>query len=204
MIRRPTLLFAPGAGAGCDSPWMKGWTERLGTLGRVQPFDYTYRLKGRKAPDRLPKLISRHREAFEALEADPDQPVILVGKSMGSRVGCHLTQEEGMAGRVAALVCFGYPLKAAGRSGKIRDEVLIGLDRDTPILFVQGTRDPMGPLDLLEDVRARMQAPTRVHIVEGGNHSLLCGKRHLASHGISQADVDAQVLSAVERFIQTL
>ena len=52
----------------------------------------------------------------------------------------------------------------------MRDEVLIALR--TPILFVQGSRDALCPLDKLAAVRARMTAPSTLLVVEGGNHSL--------------------------------
>ena len=46
------------------------------------------------------------------------------------------------------LICLGYPLCAMGDRSKLRDEVL--RSSGTPILFVQGTRDALCPLDLLE------------------------------------------------------
>ena len=84
---------------------------------------------------------------------------------MGSRIGCHLANQEAVTG----LVCLGYPLVAAG-TGAVRDEVLLALS--TPILFVQGTRDPLGPLDQLASVRSKMRSRNELHVVEGGNHSL--------------------------------
>src|SRR5205823_6277167 len=99
-------------------------------------------------------------------------PLVLVGKSMGSRIGCHVATTD----RASALVCLGYPLRAQG-SGKIRDEVLLALK--TPILFVQGTRDPLCPLELLSEVRERMTAENALHVVEGGDHSLLVTKTGL-------------------------
>ena len=48
----------------------------------------------------------------------------------------------------------------------IEDEVLLALP--TPILFVQGTRDPLGPLDLLEAVRSKMTAPNLMACVSSG------------------------------------
>ena len=87
---------------------------------------------------------------------------------MGGRIGCHVSLEE----KVTGLVCFGYPLCAMGDRTKLRNEVLCALT--TPILFVQGTRDELCPLDLLEGVRKEMKAPNLLHIVEGGDHSLRC------------------------------
>lgn len=188
------LLFAPGAGAPSTSDWMRGWAERLVAVAPVAPFDYPYALAGRRRPDRLPVLVEAHRAALDALPEVPGE-VALVGKSMGSRVGCHVALDA----PVRALVCFGYPLVGTGKTRPVRDEVLLALER--PILFVSGSRDPLCPLDRLAAVRDRMRAPTALHVVEGGNHSLQVGKRALAAAGRTQADVDAEVLAAVRAFL---
>jgi predicted alpha/beta-hydrolase family hydrolase len=171
---------------------MRSWRERLGTLGDVTTFDYPYMRAGRKAPDKLPALIAAHKEALSELRARAGGPVFLAGKSMGSRVGCHLALEEPVAG----LICLGYPLVAGG-SGAVRDEVLLALR--TPILFVQGTRDSLCPLPRLESVQARMTAPNTLHVVEGGNHSLeLTSARKKPA---LQAESDAAVLAAIRQFV---
>src|SRR4051812_6070037 len=111
----PLFLFAHGAGAPSSSAWMKRWAERLGALGVVVPFDYPYMRNGRKTPDRLPALIAAHRAALDEASAKHGQgrPIVLAGKSMGSRVGCHLAVELFAEGRApAAVVCFGYPLRS--------------------------------------------------------------------------------------------
>lgn len=177
---RPLLLFAPGAGAPSASPWMERWATRLADVGAVVRFDYPYRLAGRRSPDRLPVLIAAHRAALAEARARHPGPVILIGKSMGGRVGCHVALEEPVAG----LVCLGYPLR--GQRGQLRDEVLRALR--VPILFVQGSRDALCPLDLLEAARARMTAPSTLHVVEGGNHSLEVGVRALAARGATQEE----------------
>jgi predicted alpha/beta-hydrolase family hydrolase len=192
--RRPLILFAPGAGAPSTSGWMTGWARRLSRLGEVVRFDYRYMKEGRRAPDRLPALVAAHRAALErARAAHPRRPVVLAGKSMGSRVGCHLSLEA----PVDALVCFGYPL--LGASGAVRDEVLVALR--TPVLFVQGTADRLCPPELLEATRTRMKASCRVHVVEQGDHSLQIRPRTLAAGGLSQSHVDEAVLSAVRDFL---
>jgi predicted alpha/beta-hydrolase family hydrolase len=186
------LLFAPGAGLPSSSPWMTAWADRLSGRGRVVRFDYPYVLAGRKRPDRLPALVDAHREAL-ARARRPGERVILIGKSMGSRVGCHLACEEPVDG----LICLGYPL--VGANGSLRDQVLRELER--PILFVQGTRDPLCPLDELERVRAVMRAPHALHVVPTGDHSLAITRAHTKSTGARQADVDADVERALGAFI---
>jgi predicted alpha/beta-hydrolase family hydrolase len=194
-MSRPALLFAHGAGAGTAHPWMQAWARRLAAIGDVHPFDYPYMQAGRRAPDRLPKLLAAHADALAALRARHDGPVVLIGKSMGSRVGCHLSLEA----PVDAVVCLGYPLLGGGKKRAVRDEVLKAMT--TPVLFVQGTRDPMGPLDRFASVRGEMSAPTALHIVEGGNHSLVVGKRALAKAGEDQDAVDARSLAAIQAFL---
>jgi len=98
----PLFLFAPGAGAPSTSAWMRAWARRLEALGTVVPFDYPYMKAGRKAPDRHPALVAAHGAALdEALAQHGQRPVVLAGKSMGSRIGCHLALEETLDGGVA-------------------------------------------------------------------------------------------------------
>ena len=178
---------------------MQQWKERLQTIGDVEIFDYTYMREHRKRPDPLPKLIAAHRQALaEARKKHPAAVTILIGKSMGGRIGCHVALTE----KVDGLVCLGYPLCAMGDRTKLRDEVLRALT--TPILFVQGTRDSLCPLDLLKRVRADMKAPNFLHVVEGGDHSLRVPKRQLQGSGQTQDDLDQQALKAIVGFVDQL
>ncbi|PYJ87263.1 MAG: alpha/beta hydrolase, partial [Verrucomicrobia bacterium] len=74
----------------------------------------------------------------------------------------------------------------------------------TPILFVQGTRDTLCPLDLLEKVRSEMTAENFVHLVEGGDHSLIVGKKQLKAAHETQDEVNQRVLTAIAEFVQRL
>jgi uncharacterized protein len=196
---KPVILFAPGAGAPSSHPWMQSWKDRLSEVGDVETFDYDYMREGRKGPDPLPKLIATHRKALsQARERHPTGSVVLVGKSMGGRVGCHVSLEEKLDG----LVCLGYPLCAMGDRTKLRDEVLRALT--TPILFVQGTRDSLCPLDLLESVRAEMTAANFLHIVEGSDHSLRVPKRQLQATNKTQDEIDQGILQAIAGFVDGL
>jgi hypothetical protein len=89
-----------------------------------------------------------------------------------------------------------------GDRTKLRDEVLRALN--TPILFVQGTRDSLCPLDLLERVRAEMKTQNVLHVVEGGDHSLRVPKRHLQATNGTQEDIDRQILKAIAGFVDQL
>src|SRR5207244_13154239 len=133
-----------------------------------------------------------------ARESHQSDSIILIGMSMGARVGCHVSLEE----NVDALVCLGYPLCAMSDRTNLRDDVL--RDVTTPILFVQGTRDSLCPLDLLERARADMKAPNFLHVVETGDHSLRVSKRQLQGSNQTQEDVDQRVFQSIAEFIAGL
>lgn len=193
-MTRPVFLFAHGAGAGSSSPWMRKWAALLERLGEVAVLDYPYMTAGRKAPDRMPKLVDAHRGALASVRRTfPESRVVLIGKSMGSRVGCHVSLEED----VDAVVCLGYPLKSP--KGELRDAVLKAMR--TRLLFVQGTRDPLCPLADLARVRESLKAPHALHVVETGNHSLEITKKHEKETGTTQDAADAGALTAIAGFL---
>jgi predicted alpha/beta-hydrolase family hydrolase len=194
--RTVAFLLAPGAGAPSSHPRMRTFARLLGPIGAVEPFDYPYMIEGRGRPDPLPKLIAAHRAALGALRAKHDGPIVLAGKSMGGRVGCHVALVE----PVAAVICLGYPLCGTGDRSKLRDEVLVELR--TPILFVQGTRDALCPLELLEDVRKRMRASSLLHVVDGADHSLLVAKTTLKAQNSSQDETDERIRAAIVGFLK--
>jgi uncharacterized protein len=190
------ILLAPGAGAPTSSPFMKRLAVALSELGAVEAFDYPYQIAGRRSPDRREVLVKAHLDALARARAKhPALPTALVGKSMGSRIGCHVAVEA--ENKPNALVCLGYPL--AGR-GPERTGVLLELR--TPILFVQGTRDPLCPLEDLARVRERMMAPNELFVVEDGDHSLKARKRSLTERGQTERTVEAAVDRVIAGFLE--
>ncbi len=174
---------------------MLRWKRHLSALGEVVSFDYPYMRDGRKAPDPFPKLLDAHRRALHDALGAHSSPPLLIGKSMGSRIGCHLSLEE----PVRAVICLGYTLKAPGASVRLRVEVRRELT--TPILFVQGTRDALCPLETLEKVRGEMRAPSQLYVVESGDHSLVATKTHLKNAGTTQDAIEAEILERIRAFV---
>jgi len=165
------VLLAPGAGAGQDHPFMTALRDGLAGAGfPTLTFDYPYREAGRRAPDRLPKLLAAHRAAAQRLAARCDR-LVLAGKSMGGRVASHLAA-DGPA--VAGLVCYGYPLVPLGKT-EPRDTSHLG--RVTaPVLFLAGSRDRLGPPAMIRSLAAGL-ADATVATVEGADHSFRLLKR---------------------------
>lgn len=174
---------------------MLRWSSYLRSLGDVQSFDYSYTREGRRRPDPLPALIAAHNSALaQARSSGNYGRVFLIGKSMGGRIACHVALQEPVHG----VICLGYPLCGGGDRNKLRDKVLLELQE--PVLFVQGTRDPLCPLDLLASVRAQMKAPNYLHVVEGGDHSLHLRKRDVSARRTSQDEVERRILENIRGF----
>jgi predicted alpha/beta-hydrolase family hydrolase len=182
---------------------MRRFTELLCELGEVTCLDYPYRLRGSKLPDPLPRLIEAHRQALRELEQRTQGPIILIGKSMGGRVGCHVSLEtptQGQGRQVNALVCLGYPLRGQGKRAALRDQVLKQLR--TAVLFVQGSEDPLCPLPLLEATRLQMAAPSELLVLEGADHSLALSRAKLARMGTTQAELERRIIERIGRFVE--
>ena len=195
----PLFLFAHGAGAGSQSEWMKAWAHRLQQIGTVHRFDYPYmKAEGRRPPDRLPKLIVAHKEELSRVREGHNGPVILVGKSMGSRVGCHVSLEV----PVHAVICFGYPLQSAGKKRTLRDAVLRQLT--CPTLLIQGTRDPLCPLEILNELEPSFPECVTHHVVPAGDHSLLLRKKDQKQLGYDQSASDDMIMARLKGFITEL
>jgi len=162
---RCVLILAHGAGAGMDHPFMSHVATGIAPQGvRVVRFNFRYQEAGRKAPDRTAVLEAAFRAVVDE-EVSPDRLVVLGGKSMGGRIASHLVAQ---GTRAAGLLFLGYPLHPPGRPDRLRTAHL--LEITTPMLFVEGTRDPFCPLETLEEVRASITAPSSVAVIEDGDH----------------------------------
>ena len=96
---------------------------------------------------------------------------------MGGRIAANIAAKEAAAGArdLAGLVFLGYPLHAPKRHDRLRADNLRRIA--APMLFVEGTHDPFCRLDLLDEVLKGVEAPARIHLIEGGNHDFRVPKR---------------------------
>ena len=192
-----TFLFAHGAGAPMDSPFMAAVTGALAMRGlRIVRFEFPYmagrRTGGKKRPpDRQPVLLDCFREVVAAEEG---RRLTMGGKSMGGRMASLLADELGAAG----LVRFGHPFHPPGRPDKLRTEHLAALK--TPTLILQGERDPFGTV---AEVPGYALSPAiRLHWLADGNHDLAPRKasgRTREQNWQEAAETAADFLLALER-----
>ncbi|MDH3637828.1 MAG: dienelactone hydrolase family protein, partial [Gammaproteobacteria bacterium] len=139
-------------------------------------FNFPYAQAGRKAPDRAPVLEHTWRAVFERVRTDAQCAggrIYLSGKSLGGRMASHIAADTATAPR--SLIFFGFPLHPPNHRDTQRAAPLFGIE--TPMLFIQGTRDPFCDLELLKSVLARLKAPHRLHVIDDGDHSFKLPKR---------------------------
>ncbi|MDA1003982.1 MAG: dienelactone hydrolase family protein [Chloroflexi bacterium] len=188
------LLFAHGAGAPMDHPWMSGVATGLAATGiRVARFEFPY-MAGRRdggpkrGPDRPAVLLECYRAAVEALRSEA-AVIAIGGKSMGGRIATMIADDAGVAGTA----CFGYPFHPLGRPAQTRTAHLESMR--TPTLILQGERDGMGTR---ADVDGYRLAPAiQLHWLVDGDHSL---KPRRAS-GRSERDNLDEAVAAASAFI---
>lgn len=194
------LVLAHGAGAAMDSPFMTAVAERLAARGiGVIRFEFAYMAARRSGGKRRPPpaattLLEEYRAVVVA--AGPGTPLFIGGKSMGGRVASMIADEEQAAGRVAGLVCLGYPFHPPDKPDALRTAHL--QDLRCPALIVQGDRDPFGN-------RAEVEAMTlspriKVEWIGDGDHDL--GPRG-ASGYTRKGNLD-DAAEAVGRFVRSL
>lgn len=177
---RGLFVLGHGAGGGIDAPdLVAATTAALGAGWTVARVEQPYRVAGRRAPDRAPKLDQAWTEVVTALRGRgrSKAPLVVGGRSSGARVACRTASATGADG----VVCLGFPLRPPGRpDAPSRVDELLGAA--APVLVVQGERDPFGrPADL-------PAGPTVVAVPD--DHSL---RRSAAA-----------VSAAVARFLQTV
>src|SRR5436309_2710800 len=164
-------VLAHGAGNDMRTPLLAGVAEGLGANGvSCMRFNFPYTEQGRRSPDRPPVLIEAWRAALdEARRRARGLRLAAGGKSLGGRMASMAAAEDPGGFPAAGLVFFGYPLHAPGRPDRLRDAHLAKVA--VPMLFIQGTADPLADFSLLHEVIDRLGPKAQLHAVEGGDHS---------------------------------
>jgi predicted alpha/beta-hydrolase family hydrolase len=189
---RYLYVFAHGAGAPMNHNFMVRLSELLlergiGTLR----FNFPYMEKGSKRPD--PPAISE-RAVLKAIETAesmyPGVALLAGGKSFGGRMTSQALSKATDSG-IKGIVFVGFPLHAPGNPGTERAQHLTSVSQ--PMLFLQGTRDALARIDLIEKVCQGLPKAT-LKMFEGADHSFKAGKK----------DLIPQLADAVKEWTNTL
>ena len=194
-----TILLAHGAGAPMDSASMTATAQALAAAGfRVARFEFGYmaarRSGQRKPPPRAESVQPEYVAAIEALGAKGR--LIIGGKSMGGRVASMIADAMLGQGKIAGLLCLGYPFHPPEKPQQLRTAHLAGLK--TPTLIVQGTRDPFGTPD--EVAGYQLSKAIELLWLEDGDHDL---KPRKSISGFSTADHLKTLADGVTSWSQT-
>lgn len=196
-----TLLLAHGSGAPMDSAAMNAATTALAAEGlRIARFEFPYMAArrsdgGRKPPPKAETLNPEFMAAVIALGAKGS--LVIGGKSMGGRVASMVADGLHAEGKVAGLLCLGYPFHPPEKPAQLRTAHL--MDLKTPALICQGTRDPFGTKDEVPGYGL----PERIRMLwlEDGDHDL---KPRKSVSGFSAADHLATMARTVKAWTETL
>ncbi len=192
------FVLAHGAGAGMRHPFLEKLALALASA-KIATFRYQfpYMEQGRRAPDPPHLLQATVRSAVQTAQTHLEGlPLVAGGKSLGGRMTSSAAAATPLAG-VRGLIFVGFPLHAAGRPGDGRAAHLE--DVDVPMLFLQGTRDGLARLDLIERVCLRLGDRATLHVVGGGDHSFKVLKRS----GRSEEEVTQEMIDAIGRWAST-
>ena len=191
------LVLAHGAGAGMTHPFMAAMADGLAERAIVTlRYQFPYMERGSKRPDPPPLAQAAVRAAVAAAtQAQAELPLFAGGKSFGGRMSSQAQAKAPLNG-VRGLVFVGFPLHPAGEPSQDRAKHLAEVK--IPMLFLQGTRDALADLRLLEPVCKSLGKRATVKLFADADHSF-----HVpAKSGRKDAEVLAELLDVTAAWIR--
>jgi uncharacterized protein len=197
LLSRPTkarwlLVLAHGAGAGMSHPFMENLAGELAGAGvATLRYQFPYMEGRRRVPDAPAVLTATVVSAVRAAaKVAPALPLLAGGKSMGGRMTSQAAAQRALNG-LRGLVFFGFPLHPPNQPATKRADHLVNVE--LPMLFLQGTRDPLAELKLLRSTCANLDPRATLHVIESANHSF----HVLKSSGRSDPEIMRELAETV-------
>jgi predicted alpha/beta-hydrolase family hydrolase len=167
---RACYVLAHGAGAGMTHPFMADIANGLAERGiATLRYQFPYMEQGSKRPD-APKLAHATVRAavLEASRLVPELSLLAGGKSFGGRMTSQAQAASPLPG-VRGLAFLGFPLHPPRQPSDERGKHLF--DVHIPMLFLQGTRDELANLQLLEGLCKQLGARATLKLFQEADHS---------------------------------
>jgi uncharacterized protein len=163
------LVLGHGASSNMRTPMMQAIAEALARQGIATfRYNFPYSENGR-GRDSNPVCVKTIRSAVRAAhEAAPELPLLAGGHSFSGRMTTTAASEEPLEG-VKGIVLFAFPLHPAGAPDTKRAEHLKLVT--VPMLFLSGTRDALGELDLLKPTVKKLGKRATLHLLDTAEHS---------------------------------
>jgi predicted alpha/beta-hydrolase family hydrolase len=193
---RACFVFAHGAGAGMTHEFMEKVATGLCDRGiATLRYQFPYMEKHSRRPDPPAIAHATVRAAVEeAARCCPGLTLVAGGKSFGGRMTSQAHAIAPLVG-VHGLAFLGFPLHPAGKPSDTRAKHLS--DVRVPMLFVQGTRDKLAELQLLEPLVKRLGTSASAHLVQEADHSF----HVLARSGRNDRDVMNEIVGTLSGWI---
>jgi len=196
---RACYVMAHGAGAGMTHPFMAAFAADLAARSiATLRYQFPYMEKGSHRPD-PPKIAHATVRAAvaEASRRLPELALYAGGRSFGGRMTSQ-AQAAAPLPAVRGLAFLAFPLHPSGEPADSRGEHLA--DVLVPMLFVQGTRDELAHLPLLEALVARLGPRATLALLADADHSF-----HVpARTGRKDPEVRAAAADALARWIEDM
>ncbi len=194
---RACYVLAHGAGAGMTHPFLEAVAAGLGERGiATLRYQFPYMEQRAKRPDPPALAQATVRAAVAAAGRQlPGLPLIAGGKSFGGRMTSQAQAAAALPG-VRGLAFLGFPLHPAGRPSDERGKHLF--DVHIPLLFLQGTRDALAELALLQPLIERLGERATLQLFQDADHSF-----HVpARTGRKDPEVMQELLDAMAEWIK--
>jgi len=180
-------VLAHGAGAGMRHPFLETLSAALAREGvATLRYQFPYMEAGSRRIDPAQVLEARVREAVAAAR-EHGLPLVAGGKSMGGRMTSQAQACEPLPG-VRGIAFVGFPLQPARAPANKRADHLRGVR--VPMLFLQGSRDELASLELLQPILVELPQAT-LHVIPDADHSFHVPKR--------TGRTDAQIIEELAR-----
>ena len=168
------IILAHGAGAGMHHQFMEALSSQLAdvSIGTLR-FNFPFTENGKKRPDPAPVAEKTIAVVWnKASELFPKLPLFAAGKSFGGRMSSHVLSKASPA-FIRGVIFYGFPLHAPGQPSVSRADHLQTVT--VPMLFLQGTRDALADIKLINQVTKGLSNATTVTF-DGADHSFKAGK----------------------------
>jgi len=192
------FVLAHGAGAGMRHPFLESFAGQLAALQIASlRYQFFYMDRGSKRPD-PPKLCHTVvRAAVAEATRRTSAPLVAGGRSFGGRMTSQAQAESPLPG-VRGLVFLAFPLHPAKRPANDRAQHLFAVH--IPMLFLQGTRDELAEMQLLEPLLTKLGKNATARLIESADHSF-----HVpARSGRTDAAVATELVETLARWVDSI
>jgi predicted alpha/beta-hydrolase family hydrolase len=196
---RALVVLSHGQVMTLDHPFMESMAKALADQ-RVASlrFNYPYAQEKKAGPDPMPVLIDATAAAVnEGQKRAGELPLLLGGKSAGALVSIASVLNSRLPA-VKGVVVLGFPLHPPNRPSAINARILDGLK--LPMLFVEGSRDPLADLSLMRAIVEKQGPQARIVVIDDADHNFELPE----GSARPAASVFDQIASAVASFAATL